>query len=1339
MLPLGLLLFVLLLLSALATVISIDRRLAITTYGSIDYSCSQANSWITNSTHYNSLFGKTTDIINISYVSTSSDFQVGFYGIPNYGRIFDTGIMSELSTHKTAKSSDFEYPRIGTTANLGEVYEFGANIGYSTTKGGCMGYWPPGPACPGVSFKTELVSLLPSPEMQTKGCYALSGSQGTWVNGVYIYAWGDGSTYNDSGVWSQLAMEFERYAMDVCTGHAAGALGYYHHHSYSKCLASQLQDDGAKHSPIYGWVNDGYPIYGPYQSNGVLATSCWQKRNYSSTTTGCSDGTRSCLLVDEYDYTKGTTSASSNGPDPSGTTKSTSVTISAASGVYYQDYYYNSTCGNLGGAYLNSYNGHDHDDLGFHYHITIDASGNNVFPYTFGPKFYGCTQSCCTVINADNTCKRSTTSTCSSTTQGISLSNAQCLNGIKTETWKPTASPTNAPSTSKPSTRTPTFKPSLRPTGPTYSPSSKPSNPSNLPTILPTAPTLSPTIIPTSPPSFKPSASPTYLPTNPTVAPSKIKPTCNPSYCPTNVPSVMPSVRPSITTTTRKPSTMSPTVIPSTTRPSTINPSYLNSITPSSQIPVVTPTSEPSTAIPSYKPTTVTIIPSTARPSTINPTYLPSIAPSSQMPSVMPSSEPSTAIPSYEPTIAPIIGTKMLITFASNIEFGNLTSETVSTSQFSGDFIDALSNILLNADIPASDIEIATAPSSFRLENIRILSKSAIVNEGIAKIGTEYAILYFELMIILENTAYTSPNSLQGAVETTISASCSNGDLLSYLIGYDISTLSVSPITILSETILDDDRVATVYVHPHDLSVVFLVVIIIGSLVFCAITRYVYKSWKVPFSANLDQLDSTNSEFRPSFYGEQDYANNQFGHSITNPVLTKGGKYVNDSAVDDMRPSNFDVGLIYGDKMVQLRPLSKSDFFSQYTKHLSNKINKKSEEYNPSEIYGMSKNISLETSNPPVVVGSSQLPCSKNNDIDEEYRPSNFEIGAVYGNHSVTTSMLTQFSNISRGFVSNLRPKSSNNSTSNTDTVIYDTSKTASVDQSDLRRASVPQPPPPPLPSSSSSSSSSVSIPSIISSQDGRNFNTSPSIALVETNTGSKSQETEPTNFISILSDIKLRKVEPNPNSSTDAVKTSNTAPSWTKNRRPTYVLGDAGSTSTTIDTTEKERKAKEAADRADHVSNDDYFEDQIDDNNDINKIPQISSQLTQFKSPQIRSNMNLVMETVPEADEDDEDDEDSLVPQFLGPADEIRSFREALEHDCEAKEDRPSIVTTDHAPFPVSRISDTSYIMSVDEELELKQRTFKAEVRPTFVNNFRFFEQKVNEIGGSAPMPSKK
>jgi len=134
-------------------------------------------------------------------------------------------------------------------------------------------------------------------------------------------------------------------------------------------------------------LQDGFPIYGPYQDTGTTATSCWQIRDYAATSvTGCSDGLRSCLLVDPYDVSKGTVSASSTGPSLSGNLMTLSGnTISSSSGIYFEDYFYNSSCGSLGDNYLNEYNGHQHDDLGFHYHVTVDA-----FPYLIGPKYYGC-------------------------------------------------------------------------------------------------------------------------------------------------------------------------------------------------------------------------------------------------------------------------------------------------------------------------------------------------------------------------------------------------------------------------------------------------------------------------------------------------------------------------------------------------------------------------------------------------------------------------------------------------------------------------------------------------------------------------------------------------------------------------------------------------------------------------------------------------------------------------------------------------------------------------------------------------------------------------------------
>ena len=43
-----------------------------------------------------------------------------------------------------------------------------------------------------------------------------------------------------------------------------------------------------------------------------------------------------------------------------------------------------------GNDYLNEFNGHDHDDLGFHYHFTIDKDTYlPTFPYAVGPKFFG--------------------------------------------------------------------------------------------------------------------------------------------------------------------------------------------------------------------------------------------------------------------------------------------------------------------------------------------------------------------------------------------------------------------------------------------------------------------------------------------------------------------------------------------------------------------------------------------------------------------------------------------------------------------------------------------------------------------------------------------------------------------------------------------------------------------------------------------------------------------------------------------------------------------------------------------------------------------------------------
>jgi hypothetical protein len=213
---------------------------------------------------------------------------------------------------------------------------------------------------------------------------------GVFVNGASLFDWADAQKYNF--VWDRVAPVFEKNAMDICAGHAAN--GVYHHHFHPICLQSALGDTGTAHSPLYGWVNDGFPIYGPYQASGVLATSCWKTRVYTDLALGgCAGGSRTCLLNSDSDLTAETTALAANqyGYDPTQSVSIGGTTITAVSGIFKEDYYFDSTCFAQSGERLNYNNGHDHDNLGFHYHITIDGSNTPVFPYTIGPKYYGTT------------------------------------------------------------------------------------------------------------------------------------------------------------------------------------------------------------------------------------------------------------------------------------------------------------------------------------------------------------------------------------------------------------------------------------------------------------------------------------------------------------------------------------------------------------------------------------------------------------------------------------------------------------------------------------------------------------------------------------------------------------------------------------------------------------------------------------------------------------------------------------------------------------------------------------------------------------------------------------
>lgn len=340
-------------------------------------------------------------LVNVQSVQTITEngqdyVQVEASGIPNYLLTITQDLLDELSARPNA-ASDFSGG--ATSAQVGDSVSFGEDIGYNTRTGGTCdetggsGFWPPGPDCP---QDTEKTGNFPStPVANTETCDTGLGAIGYFLNGTSIYDWNDGQSYNSQGTWRNTAAKAEVHDLDICSGHAAQ--GDYHHHNWSSCLAEQIGDDGESHSPVYGYAADGYAVYGPWHSNGTLAKSAWVARDYAdpSSSSGCGVANeRSCVLVDQYDLSQGTTSAGNAGPDSNETITSQSGNpIVAASGLYFEDYYYDAALTASSESYLDQHNGHEHDSLAYHYHLTQSDDGNGnltpAFPYTFGPTFKG--------------------------------------------------------------------------------------------------------------------------------------------------------------------------------------------------------------------------------------------------------------------------------------------------------------------------------------------------------------------------------------------------------------------------------------------------------------------------------------------------------------------------------------------------------------------------------------------------------------------------------------------------------------------------------------------------------------------------------------------------------------------------------------------------------------------------------------------------------------------------------------------------------------------------------------------------------------------------------------
>lgn len=271
------------------------------------------------------------------------------------------------------------------------------------------------------------------------------GPVGIAVNGVVFYNAGDAFSYSHASasdvgmggdtIWNRLAAFAEQATLDEGLGHQPGN-GQYHYHEDAPALRAQLgdnidyvgstdyfpydpavyyltHDEGADgtyvqhttnlhHSPIIGWMFDGYPIYGPYgYANPTDATSAVTRMTSSfalrtDLTTGSPrisvpgwsaqvdaarlGATAAATAANAFYTMTATQQAQYAGPN---------VSATYPLGRYGEDYAYNPGSGTL-----DQFNGRwcvtpEFPNGTYAYFDTIDANGNSTFPYILNRQYYG--------------------------------------------------------------------------------------------------------------------------------------------------------------------------------------------------------------------------------------------------------------------------------------------------------------------------------------------------------------------------------------------------------------------------------------------------------------------------------------------------------------------------------------------------------------------------------------------------------------------------------------------------------------------------------------------------------------------------------------------------------------------------------------------------------------------------------------------------------------------------------------------------------------------------------------------------------------------------------------
>ena len=335
-----------------------------------------------------------------------------------YARIYTNSTMQLAGDSLTTWSNGSQTQSAPAYAGVQQIYS-SSNWVYVRSTGLAsftMGPWQPGfpnlPENQKSLFRFPRTNAVPAAKTSTEG-----GAIGMFVDGVAMFNSWDAFTYDPgtgsdtagyTGYWNRDAYVNEGATFDPAYAHQQNT-GTYHYHASPIALRYQLGDHvdynataktwseatnpPAAHSPLLGWVADGFPVYGPYgYSNPTNANSGVRRMISGYVIRNGQYGTSNLTLsgrttIPEWAVRLYNVSSNQAGP---------AVTSSYPLGRYMED---NDYLGDLGYSQgvdfdLDQYNGRwcvtpEYPNGTYAYFVAIASNGIPVFPYNIGRGYYG--------------------------------------------------------------------------------------------------------------------------------------------------------------------------------------------------------------------------------------------------------------------------------------------------------------------------------------------------------------------------------------------------------------------------------------------------------------------------------------------------------------------------------------------------------------------------------------------------------------------------------------------------------------------------------------------------------------------------------------------------------------------------------------------------------------------------------------------------------------------------------------------------------------------------------------------------------------------------------------